>query len=106
MLKKAVQHGRSERRSEAHFVSYVEPLSEARAPLADFFSILLGWSFPGRVKWMVIDQVLMRSEVVGFNGEVVLIERFRTGRGAEVRTIRFSFFLCGEPAQPIFRHPG
>jgi hypothetical protein len=41
MLKKAVQQGRSERRGEAYFVSYVEPLSEARTPLADFFSILL-----------------------------------------------------------------
>ena len=41
MLKKAVQQGRSERRGEAYFVPYVEPLSEARTPLADFFSILL-----------------------------------------------------------------
>jgi hypothetical protein len=37
----AVQQGRSERRGEA-YVSYVEPLSEARTTLADFFSILLG----------------------------------------------------------------
>src|SRR6185436_14438302 len=35
-LKKAVQQGRSERRGEA----YVEPLSDARTPLADFFSFL------------------------------------------------------------------
>ena len=42
MLKKAVQQGRSERRGESYFVSYVEPLSEARTKLADFFSILLG----------------------------------------------------------------
>ena len=56
MLKKAVQQGRSERRGEAYFVSYVEPLSEARTLLGrrrvmarlgwagektDFFSILL-----------------------------------------------------------------
>jgi hypothetical protein len=41
MLKKAVQQGRSERRGEAYLVLYVEPLSEARTPLADFFSILL-----------------------------------------------------------------
>jgi hypothetical protein len=40
MLKKAVQQGRSERRGESYFVSYVEPLSEARTMLADFFSIL------------------------------------------------------------------
>ena len=41
MLRKAVQQGRSERRGESYFVSYVEPLSEARTKLADFFSILL-----------------------------------------------------------------
>ncbi len=41
MLKKAVQQGRSERRGESYFVSYVEPLSEARTKLADFFSIML-----------------------------------------------------------------
>ena len=41
MLKKAVQQGRSERRGEAYLVLYVEPLSEASTPLADFFSILL-----------------------------------------------------------------
>ena len=71
MLKKAVQQGRSERRGEEvrtalrvgrspfalilangkappvipiseRLALYVEPLSEARTPLADFFSILLG----------------------------------------------------------------
>ena len=41
MLKKSVQQGRSERRGEAYSVSYVEPLREARTPLAGFFSILL-----------------------------------------------------------------
>jgi len=40
MLKKSVQQGRSERRGEAY--RYVEPLSDARTPLADFFSILRG----------------------------------------------------------------
>ncbi len=40
MLKKAVQQGRSERRGEA-YARYVEPLSDARTPLADFFSFLL-----------------------------------------------------------------
>ena len=35
------RQGRSERRGESYFVSYVEPLSVARTPLADFFSILL-----------------------------------------------------------------
>ena len=37
----AVQRGRSERRGEAYSVPYVEPLSDARTKLADFFSILL-----------------------------------------------------------------
>ena len=41
MLKKAVQQGRSERRAEAYPLGYVEGLSDARTPLADFFSILL-----------------------------------------------------------------
>jgi hypothetical protein len=42
MLKKFVQQGRSRRRGEAYSVPYVECLSKARTPLADFFSILLG----------------------------------------------------------------
>ena len=37
----AVQRGRSERRGEAYPQGYVEPLSDARTKLADFFSILL-----------------------------------------------------------------
>ena len=41
MFKKAVQQGRSERRGEAYSFPYVESLSEARTPLADFFNILL-----------------------------------------------------------------
>jgi hypothetical protein len=32
---------RSERRGEAYFGLYVEPLSDARTQLADFFNILL-----------------------------------------------------------------
>ena len=40
VLKKAVQQGRSERRGEAYALRYVEPLSDARTKLADFFSIL------------------------------------------------------------------
>jgi len=42
MLKKFVQQGRSERRADAYPLRYVEGLSDARTPLADFFSILLG----------------------------------------------------------------
>jgi hypothetical protein len=41
MFKKAVQQGRSERGGEAYFVLYVEPLSDARTKLEDFFNILL-----------------------------------------------------------------
>ena len=41
MLKKTVQQGRSERRTEAYSFLYVEVPSDARTPLADFFSILL-----------------------------------------------------------------
>ena len=41
MLKKAVQQGRNKRRGDAYSVRYGEPLSEARTPLAAFFSILL-----------------------------------------------------------------
>jgi hypothetical protein len=41
MVKKAVQQGHSKRRGEAYFASYVEPLSDARTKLADFFNILL-----------------------------------------------------------------
>ena len=41
MPKKVVQQGRSERRGESNSVRYGDPLSEARTPLADFFSILL-----------------------------------------------------------------
>jgi hypothetical protein len=41
MFKKAVQRGRSERRGEAYYEPYVEPLSDARTKLADFFNSLL-----------------------------------------------------------------
>ena len=41
MLKKAVQQGRSEPRAR-RMLRYVEPLSDTRTPLADFFNILLG----------------------------------------------------------------
>jgi hypothetical protein len=58
MLKKAVRQGRSKRRGDAYSVRYGEPLSEARTPLADFFSILLGqgvWIGRGEVEKMVGD---------------------------------------------------
>ena len=37
----AVQQGRSNRRDDAYPWRYVEPLSDVRTPLADFFSILI-----------------------------------------------------------------
>jgi hypothetical protein len=42
MFKKAFRQGRSERRGESYSLPYVEPLSDARTPLEDFFNILLG----------------------------------------------------------------
>ena len=41
LFKKAFQRGRSERRGEAYSVPYVEPLSDARTKLEDFFNSLL-----------------------------------------------------------------
>jgi hypothetical protein len=41
LFRKAVQQDRSERRGEAYSVLYVEPLSDARTPLADFVNSLL-----------------------------------------------------------------
>jgi len=41
MLKMAVQQGRSEWRSEAYPLGYIEGLNDARTLLADIFSILL-----------------------------------------------------------------
>ena len=42
LFRKAVQQGRSERRGDTYSVPYVEPLSDARTPLADFVNSLLG----------------------------------------------------------------
>jgi hypothetical protein len=41
LFRKAVQQGRSERRGDAYSVQYVEPLSDARTPLAGFVNSLL-----------------------------------------------------------------
>ncbi len=46
MVKKAVQRGRSEQRGDAYSLPYVEPLSDARTKLADFFNILLEEGMP------------------------------------------------------------
>lgn len=69
MLKKSVQQGRSERRGEAYSVSYVEPLREARTPLAGFFSILLVESHMGS-QLVVVERCLPHtpdSRVVAFH---------------------------------------
>ncbi|MBH0203096.1 MAG: hypothetical protein HP496_12585 [Nitrospira sp.] len=41
LFRKAVQQGRSKRRGESYSRPYVEPLSVARTPLADFVNSLL-----------------------------------------------------------------
>ena len=41
LFRKAVQQGRSKRRGESYSLPYVEPLSVARMPLADFVNSLL-----------------------------------------------------------------
>ena len=41
LFRKAVQQGRSKRRGDAYSLRYVEPLSAARTPLADFANSLL-----------------------------------------------------------------
>ena len=52
MLKKFVRQGRSERRTEAYPLGYVEDLNDARTKLADFFSTLLGATrFPTMRAW-------------------------------------------------------
>ena len=57
LFRKAVQQGRSERRGDAYSGSYVEPLSEARTPLAGFVnSLLVGVEACG--------DTLLRSEVL------------------------------------------
>lgn len=43
MRKKAIQQGRSNARGRGVPLRYVEPLSDARTPLVDFFRILLGF---------------------------------------------------------------
>ncbi len=41
LFRKAVQQGRSKRGGDAYSLQYVEPLSVARTPLADFLNSLL-----------------------------------------------------------------
>jgi hypothetical protein len=56
MFKQTVRRGRSERRGEAYFVLYVDPLSDARTKLAGFFNILLirGVRSSGRTPFLLL----------------------------------------------------
>ena len=66
MLKKAVQQGRSERRTEAYPLGYVEGLSDARTKLADFFSILLvGGEVRMKTWWMAAIVMIGAVSMVG-----------------------------------------
>ncbi len=58
MVKKAVQRGRSEQRGDAYSLPYVEPLSDARTKLADFFNILLvlGWYHGAQLRFAAGEQ--------------------------------------------------
>ena len=50
LFRKAVSKAAASEEANRYSLSYVEPLSDARTPLADFFSILLVWlddSFQG-----------------------------------------------------------
>jgi len=58
---------------------YVEPLSDARTPLADFLSILLGRHLPGRRQRIVTDQAVMFGAIVRLNSQIIWIHRFRAG---------------------------
>ena len=97
MLKKAVRKAAASEEAR-RTLRYVEPLSDARTRLADFFSILLDRSFPGRVKRMVVDQFFVCGKVIGFNGEVSFVKRFGAGGRTEIGTIRFSLLFRGESA--------
>lgn len=100
-----LQQGLGERTTERCREHYI-PFTARRFLSGDFSGSLLGWSFPGRVKRMIVDQFFMCSEVVGFDGEILLIERLRACRGTEVCAIGFSLLFRGEPTESIFRHPG
>jgi plastocyanin len=72
-FKKVVQRGRSERRSEAYSLSYVEPLSDARTKLAAFFNILLGLSFAGFFGCDGTHAVSLSAEDFRFTPELVRV---------------------------------
>jgi hypothetical protein len=78
MRKKAVQQGRSERRGESYSVPYVEPLSDARTPLADFFRILLGVALVTRQQCKLsqttnLNEVNAMPGMFGANPPIMLI---------------------------------
>ena len=71
LFRKAVQQGRSERRGESYSVLYVEPLSDARTPLADFVNSLLA----GEVEACLIAKMFARPWG-GFKFPELLRHRF------------------------------
>ncbi len=119
MRKKAVQQGRSERRGESCSVPYVEPLSDARTPLAGFFRILLG-NGCSRHRFSMVDIHLFkilpsrgeRRSAVSYelheSPEIIdrQVELFETGcqplqlfrRGALVRVRKRFQYFCGPSA--------
>jgi len=75
----AVQQGRSEQGGEAYSILYVEPLSDARTPLADFFSILLTRLLCQDVESHLIRLVVEVCEQGGFEDGVVGDSRQKQG---------------------------
>jgi hypothetical protein len=61
MLKTIIQQGRSELRTEAYPLGYVEGLNDVRTPLGDVFSILQldVWDLPVNRRYPRISQVLV-----------------------------------------------
>ena len=76
MLKKATSKAAASEEAR-RTIRYVELLSDARTPLADFFSILLGRHLPGRRQRIVADQAVMFGAIVGLDAQIMLIHRFR-----------------------------
>jgi hypothetical protein len=64
MVKKAFQQGRSERRGKAYSLPYVEPLSDARTKLEDFFNILLEEKPDRRGRGLIPGHVVLVNQEV------------------------------------------
>ena len=114
--KKAVQHGRSERRAEAYPLGYVTGLSDARTKLADFFSILLvGGEVRMKTGWMTavvmigavsmagcVSQTKYEEAMVDVDSAKFELERTRTQKNAleqQVKTLKDLNVKFGNEAQ-------